>query len=558
MEQTTRGLTIPEIQNILKRIRTIVDQYGMTALTRQISVCETLTQENPPIDVAVLGQFKSGKSSFINTLIGREILPVGVIPVTTVITRLQYGARERARVTFLNGEQSEIPLSCVQDYTSEAVNPNNKKNVEVVDIELPGLEPYPGLRLVDTPGLGSVFKIHREVSEHWLPEVGAAIVAISADRPLSEHDIDLIEDLLRLTPRIVLLLTKADLLTSTQQTEVVQFFQQTLKRELGRELPIFLFSTRSQTDLYRERIENGILFKISLNRNLELNRIVNHKTRTLLKGCLAYLDIALKTSIIADQDREALTQQILDERVNFAAVRDEIAVIARENQRQTRPLLMQYLERFHKPITEKLLGELNAELPAWQGNLWKLTRRFETWLTERMTEEMLQLSETEHSHFFGSLKKAHMSLARSVETFRMLLNDNVHKTLGLTLPETEWQIDVSPPLHPDIKILYAFDFHFDLIWFLIPMFIFRGSFERHFRREIPKAVVINLSRLAAQWEDNINKTIDAMRRQASAYIQDEIGTIETLLSQAQGQTDTIGTNIKELQGYLMDPASLAS
>ena len=78
--------------------------------------------------------------------------------------------------------------------------PSNQKNVEVVDVELPSLEGYAGLRLVDTPGLGSIFKYHMETSENWLPEVGAALLAISSDRPLAENDLQLIRDLRRSIP----------------------------------------------------------------------------------------------------------------------------------------------------------------------------------------------------------------------------------------------------------------------------------------------------------------------------------------------------------------------
>ncbi len=98
-------------------------------------------------------------------------------------------------MTHFDGIREKISLERLEEYTSEAKNPNNDKNVAVVDIELPTLEEYAGLRLVDTPGLGSVFKYHMETSENWLPEVGAALLAISADRPLSEHDLALIREL---------------------------------------------------------------------------------------------------------------------------------------------------------------------------------------------------------------------------------------------------------------------------------------------------------------------------------------------------------------------------
>ncbi|PIX26526.1 MAG: dynamin, partial [Deltaproteobacteria bacterium CG_4_8_14_3_um_filter_45_9] len=102
----------------------------------------------------ILGQFKSGKSSFLNSLIGKPILPVGVIPVTTTITRIQYGKRERVIVRHFDGQQTDVDIGAIEEFISEAKNPANQKNVEVVDLELPSLEKYAGLRLVDTPGLG--------------------------------------------------------------------------------------------------------------------------------------------------------------------------------------------------------------------------------------------------------------------------------------------------------------------------------------------------------------------------------------------------------------------
>lgn len=552
MEQTTSGFPIADIPSLVSKLRITISQYQITALNRQLEACEQLLGPHASIDVAVLGQFKSGKSSFINSLIGRAILPVGVTPVTTVITRLSHAEQERATVTFFDGSQSVIPLHRLGDYTAESGNPGNRKDVEVVDIELPEFKDYAGLRLVDTPGLGSVFKLHKEVSENWLPEVGAAILAVSADRPLAAHDIELIEDLRQYTPRIILLLTKADLLSPAQRHEVMQFFQQTLIREIGHELPVFLYSTREQTQLFKDRIEAGVLYKIALNRDTEFSRILNHKTQSLLKGCLAYLGIALKSSMALDQDCETLRLQVLNERVSYETVREEIAVISRENQRQTRVLLMHYLERLRQPLTEKLTASLATELPAWRGNLWKLTRRYEAWITETVTEEIRHISETENRHFYGTLKKAHDSLTRAIEAFRMLLNESVQKALGLTLPEAEWKIDVAQPIQPDIKIMYAFDIHFDLLWFIIPMCIFRRLFERHFLGEIPRTVFTNLSRLAAQWEENINTTIDTMRRQAGRYMQDEIATIEALLSNTHGQTNAIRVLINELQNQVIN------
>jgi len=544
-ETSSQGVT----GGLLDRVGSICKQFQITSLNRPLEACRGLLSANPLIDIAVLGQFKAGKSSFLNSLLGKAILPVGVIPVTTVITRIQYGEKERAIVSFFDGTRSEVQIDQLGAYTSEAENPSNEKNVELVDIELPALKKYPGLRLVDTPGLGSIFKYHMAVSENWLPEVGAALLAISSDRPLSDNDLQLIRELTKYTPRIILLLTKVDLLSPDQQAEVVKFFQNTLARELNRELPVFLYSDRNGMEQFKSRIEQEILFKLSQNSDFEFRQILRYKAASLVESCLAYLDIALKTSLQADIDRDELRGQIMDEKVNYDFVRDELFIIGRENQKQTRLLIMNHLDTLQRPLKLQLLQKLADEMQDWKGNLWKFTRRYEQWVAETMTEEMRRVSQAEHRHFYGTLKKAHAGLARSLESFRMLLSRNVEKTLGVKLAEADWKIEVAEPCEPDIWTAQSFDIHLDLIWFLIPMFLFKKSFERFFIKKIPREVETNLSRLAAQWENSINRTIEEMRKQAAQYVKDELSTIDALLSRTQGQTEDIRGIISELQAY---------
>ncbi len=535
---------------VLNTIESVCKEYGILSLSRQIETCKDLLAKDPFIDVAILGQFKAGKSSFLNSIIGKPVLPVGAIPVTTVITRLSYGQTEGAVVTFLDNRRSRIGLDDVEFYISEAKNPANEKSVEVVDIELPHLKYYEGLRLVDTPGLGSVFKYNTEISQEWLPEVGMAIVAISADRPLSENDLALIRNLTEHTPKVVLLLTKVDLLSSDQREEVVRFFKSTLKRELNRDFPILLYSVLTETEFYK-RFLDQMLLALSRNRGNEFEGILRHKVRSLTRNTLSYLEIALKTSLQSDEDRDALKKLILDEKVNYDLMQSELSLIARDSKQQTRTVIAEYLETTHRvPLTKKLLKVLAEEMPHWKGNLWKLTRRYEEWLMETMTKEMDSLSKTDYKHLLGTLKKAHASISRSMMLFRNLLDKNIEKVLGITPTSIEWNITVTEPSHPDIAFVHPFDFHFDLLWFLIPMPIFRKPFESHFRKLIPKTVEAHLSRLAYQWEIRINKTIDEVRDQAMEYVKDELSTIDALLSGMQSRTGSTSTMIEELKQTL--------
>lgn len=564
MEQESIGFPPDSAPDPARRIVNLVENtckaYHITSLNRQIEACKTLFTESPFIDVAILGQFKAGKSSFINSLIGKNVLPVGVIPVTTVITRLRYGPREKATITYFDGKTSEIELDEVEEYISELKNQANRKNVEVVDIELSSLEPYRGLRFVDTPGLGSVYRYNTELSEDWLPEVGCALVTISSDRPLSENDLNLIRELMTYTPRVVLLLSKVDLLSDDQQRQVVKFFKDTLKRELNKDFQVLTYSTVKETELYKRWLDQ-LLLSLSVNRDAEFRGISHHKVTSLARMCISYLDVALKTSMQNDMDRQSLKELILDEKVSSELIEGELNLIARENKNMTRSLIADYLESTQRtPLTRRLLEKLSQEMPQWKGNLWKLTRRYEAWLMETLTEEVDRISKNEYKHFFGSLKRAQSSIVRSVALFRSVLDSNVEKALGIKLNSPEWVIDVAEPSHPDVAFTKVFDFHFDLLWFLIPMFIFRGIFEKHFLKSVPRVADIHISRLAYQWEVRINKTIDDMKNQALDYVRSELSTIDALLSGAKGRTEEIRRIMEDLQSHgkaLEASASLA-
>lgn len=84
--------------------------------------------------LAVLGQMKRGKSSFINALLGAEVLPTGVLPVTAAIAEIRYGASPAATIHYSTGQSESIAIAQLADYLTEAGNPGNEKQVGSVAI----------------------------------------------------------------------------------------------------------------------------------------------------------------------------------------------------------------------------------------------------------------------------------------------------------------------------------------------------------------------------------------------------------------------------------------
>ena len=289
---------------MIEQIAEICEEFRIVTLNRQIKIVQKLLKSNKIIDIAILGQFKSGKSSFINSLVERTLLPTGVIPVTSVITRISYSENEYAEVIFESGSKKKIQLVEISQYIDESCNPENKKKVELVDIFLPSLKKYRGIRLVDTPGMGSYFKHNTETTMDWSPEAGISILDISAERPLSENEITLLKDLMNYSPKIIILLTKTDIFSDKQINEIKGYIRESLQKEFDIDFTLFEYSIHRETETYRSIIEKVLIEPLVTNIDTEFQKIIEHKIKNLIKETVNYLDIAYQASLKAESERE--------------------------------------------------------------------------------------------------------------------------------------------------------------------------------------------------------------------------------------------------------------
>jgi len=108
-------------RNFVGNIKQACDMFRIDSL----ALSEMLQQDNV-INVALAGGFKAGKSSFVNSLIGKDVMPVAVLPLTSVITCVKYGAEDRSKVKLLSGKEQDIALSELPEYITEERNPENK------------------------------------------------------------------------------------------------------------------------------------------------------------------------------------------------------------------------------------------------------------------------------------------------------------------------------------------------------------------------------------------------------------------------------------------------
>ena len=190
--------------------------------------------------LACIGQFKRGKSTLINALIGDPILPVGFIPVTAVPTVIRYGADRQARIQFRDGAWQPIAASDLDQYVSEEHNPENSKGVGGAEVFVPSALLSTGMCIVDTPGLGSVFTGNTAATQAFIPHIDAALVVVGADPPLAGEELALVEAVGKQVQTLILVLNKADRTTDAERAAAVGFTQKVLAKRLKRSVgPVF-------------------------------------------------------------------------------------------------------------------------------------------------------------------------------------------------------------------------------------------------------------------------------------------------------------------------------
>lgn len=226
----------------LDALARLAGELGASAIEADAQALATRVLEGR-FFVACIGQFKRGKSSLVNALVGASILPTGVAPVTSVVTIVRYGATSEARITLANGSVT-VPTTDLLAYVSEQGNPSNAKRVRAVEVFVPSELLRSGMCLVDTPGIGSVIGANTEATSAFVPRIDAALVVLGADPPISGDELELVATVAAEVDTLLFVLSKADRFTDADRQEARAFTERVLYERLRKAPgPLFEVST---------------------------------------------------------------------------------------------------------------------------------------------------------------------------------------------------------------------------------------------------------------------------------------------------------------------------
>ena len=208
-------------QEILQRTRSVLSDLRVALTPANISeadkvaLADSIKQLDELFLLVIAGEFNSGKSSFINALLGANLQEVGVTPTTSHIHLLKYGA-----------EVTKRPIEAG------------------VWVQTAPIELLRNINIVDTPGTNAIVREHEALTSEFIPRSDLVLFITSADRPFSQSESAFLEQIKQWGKKIVLIVNKIDILEESDRVKVMEFVKESADRLIGDRPRIFAVSTK--------------------------------------------------------------------------------------------------------------------------------------------------------------------------------------------------------------------------------------------------------------------------------------------------------------------------
>lgn len=514
-------------------------------------------------NLVVLGQFKRGKSTLINALLGADLLPTAVVPLTSVVTIIHYGLQPHAMVRFLDGQTLEVKLADLALYSTERDNPDNTRGVAQVEVAFPSPFLRSGVRLVDTPGVGSVYASNTGTTYQYLPQADAAIVVLAADQPISQAELDFIHATAQYAAKGFFVLNKIDLLSTPELEESLAFSARVIAASLGAEVVVHPLSARlaGQARLRHDaaRLEAsrlpafehalaGFLMRAKGATLLSTTRARGHRLVTEAREAIALELAALRLPA------EVLAQRLEVFRVKADEIRQEHSDTAYVLQGEIRALTAG-VERDLRPFVADQVSPLTRRLDmAFRAHQRRGRSEIITALHAEIARAVEEIFTPWRQEEEASMRASFDRItARFVARANRIIEELQRLTAELFEVRLTPIIEVEP-LTMESSHYYYTDRLFSLQLSTLPLLLPAPLARRHIRRQFLGAcreeLDRNAGRLRADFQERLTKSAQAFSVAFDAQVQATLNSLTALLQQAAEAKQRSDAALAARQGEL--------
>ena len=270
-----------------------------------------------PMEVAITGQFSSGKSTFLNALLSRNILPTGITPVTSKVNFINYGEEYKLKITYYSGAQEYAPIEAIADFTDQ--RQNEMKDIKYLTLYAP-MDILKDISFVDTPGLNSQSQSDTDTTRKVLRDVGGIIWLTLIDNAGKLSEAEVLEEYMQhFKNKSLCVLNQKDKLTPDQVTTTTNYVSEKFGKYFAKVVPI-----SARMALESRAHQKDILI------HDEYTKVVNEFKKELLEKDVDDLNFfeesfkQYKSKIHAIQDSDATTNTKLLQESNIQEVIDFI------------------------------------------------------------------------------------------------------------------------------------------------------------------------------------------------------------------------------------------
>ncbi|MGC8720182.1 MAG: dynamin family protein [Thermodesulforhabdaceae bacterium] len=407
-----------------------IERFNETTVAGRFPIKEIKEKlEQEIFELVVVGQFKRGKTYLINALLGYELLPTGVVPLTSIVTVINYGETISASVIFANGDVRQISIEEVGNYVTEVGNPKNEKNVREVWVTFPSGYLKGGVRLVDTPGVGSIYRHNTDVAYRYLPRSDAAIFVLSVDQPAGQAEIDFLKDVKNFARKIFFVLNKIDVISSDEVTQAADFTRQVLEEVMGGDVKLFPLSAKwalegrktGQVELLESSRLN--IFTSALEQFLmaEKGRVLMtsaaHRMLWYLSEAALSLELERKALISPVEELRKKIDVFETKRAELSARMSYFSSVVNHGVNRT---ILSKLDEDLRIFKDSFLGSMKAELLKLASELKdypldELNRVLKERVTDGLYENYMSWYEREKEALTGTLNDVFEPIRREIE-----------------------------------------------------------------------------------------------------------------------------------------------